>query len=127
MKIEIGKTYLTRDGDKVRIVYTDGEDERPIIGLINNTFFIELTKSGRHYNDGSESGLDLIKEHSFWEDVEVDTPIYVRNSDNDDWLHRHFAKYENDRIFTWDDGRTSFTSEKSRSTFWRYYKLKDIK
>ena len=73
MKIEVGKTYITRCKDKVKIIYTDREGERPIIGLINNVEIVELTKSGKHYNDGSESGLDLIKEH-----------IYVRNSDNDD-------------------------------------------
>ncbi len=128
MKIEAKKTYITRNGQKVRIVCTNIKSLRPIMGVINNEEIVEFTKKGRYYSDDKKSELDLIREYSFWNDIEVDTPIYVRNSDNGIWLHRHFAKYENGRISAWTYGRTSFTSEKSSDiTYWRYGKLKDIK
>ena len=50
-----------------------------------------------------------------WSKVAVDTPIFVRDDDDDDddeeeWTKRHFYKYVNGRIRTFDDGKTSFTS-----------------
>ena len=29
-----------------------------------------------------------------WSKVEVDTPILVRNTDNEEWNKRYFARYE---------------------------------
>ena len=123
MKIEVGKTYITRCKDKVKIIYTDRECERQIIGLINNVEIIEFTKSGRYYNDGSESGLDLIEEYRFWSDVEVDTRIYVKDSDNGTWIPRHFANYIAGGVYTWANGGTSFTAGNVCYTHWRYAKL----
>ena len=125
MNIIAGKTYRTRDGRKVHIIYTEANSIYPVIGLIDNKEIVEFTKSGRYYKDYTGDGQDLIEKYSFWEDVEVDTPIYVRKSDNGIWLPRYFAKYENDKIFAWDYGRTSFTSKKGESVFWKYGKLKD--
>lgn len=46
-----------------------------------------------------------------WTKVPIDTPIKVWNESFADNQHepRHFAKYENGRIYTWVNGRTSFT------------------
>ena len=44
-----------------------------------------------------------------WEDIAIDTPILVSNTETDGWVRRHFAKYEGGKIHTWSDGRTSFT------------------
>lgn len=65
-----------------------------------------------------------------WSKVKVDTPIYVRdcetdsNGDEKTWVPRHFAKFENETVYVWDDGGTSFTvkSEDSCSS-WNYAKL----
>ena len=46
-----------------------------------------------------------------WSRVPVDTPIFVRAFGEDDkWERRHFAKYENGKIYAWDNGTTSFTA-----------------
>lgn len=47
-----------------------------------------------------------------WEKVEVDTPIMVRNFDEENWKRMHFCKFENGRVFAWPKGRTSFTCGK---------------
>ena len=57
-----------------------------------------------------------------WTKVPVDTPIYVRNSENDHWLKRHFAEYKNEEVHTWNNGRTSFTTHGLR-TAWKYARL----
>ena len=45
-----------------------------------------------------------------WSKVEVDTKVLVRDRDDEVWTRRHFAKYENGTIYTWNSGRTLFTS-----------------
>ena len=46
-----------------------------------------------------------------WSKVKVDTPIWVKSSAGDIWVRRHFAKFEYETVYAWDDGRTSFTAE----------------
>ena len=57
-----------------------------------------------------------------WSKVEVDTPILVRDYESQEWEARHFAKYEDGVIYTWDGGCTSWTS-KGNVTEWKYAKL----
>ena len=60
-----------------------------------------------------------------WSKVDVDTPILVGNSsEDDDWFKRHFAKYENDNIYAWSNGCTSWTSYNDNDMSpWKYAKL----
>ena len=57
-----------------------------------------------------------------WSKVAVDTPILVRDYESQEWEARHFAKYEDGVIYTWDGGSTSWTS-RGNVTEWRYAKL----
>lgn len=57
-----------------------------------------------------------------WSKVEVDTPILVRDYESQEWEARHFAKYEDGVIYSWDGGSTSWTS-KGNVTEWKYAKL----
>ena len=45
-----------------------------------------------------------------WSKVKVDTKVLVRDWDNSEWIPRHFAKYKDGRVHTWNNGHTSFTS-----------------
>ncbi|WP_303000820.1 hypothetical protein [uncultured Eubacterium sp.] len=60
-----------------------------------------------------------------WSKVEVDTPIYVRDSVDDEWKPRYFAKYiKGEGICAWDFGTTSFSSgNESNYNVWNYAKL----
>ena len=131
MKIETEKQYLTRDGHKVSIVCTDRHDEtHPIIGFVtysgeSEVSRIYFTADGKYYFGGRESCLDLVAECSKWDNVAVDTPIYVSDvKEGGEWIKRHFAKYEDGRVFTFSGGKTSFTStENTLSVSWKYAKL----
>lgn len=59
-----------------------------------------------------------------WNKVEVDTPILVRYSEDGDeeWIKRHFAKYENGKVYAWFDGCTSWSTE-GHMVIWNYAKL----
>lgn len=58
-----------------------------------------------------------------WSKVQVDTPILVCDSEEDGWIEAHFAKCENDMVYAWDDGRTSYTSRKSDCSYFEHAKL----
>ena len=58
-----------------------------------------------------------------WSKVPVDTPILVRDSQDDEWLRRHFAKFEDGVVYTWDDGRTSWSLSSLGKVDWKYAKL----
>lgn len=59
-----------------------------------------------------------------WSTVEVDTPILVRNAEDEPWLRRYFAKYENGRVHAWSVGRTSWTANNvAHMTSYAYAKL----
>lgn len=57
-----------------------------------------------------------------WSKVEVDTPILVREYKNGEWFKRHFAKFEDSVVYTWDNGYTSWTTH-GMTTAWQFAKL----
>ena len=58
-----------------------------------------------------------------WSKVQVDTPILVCDNEEDGWIEAHFPKCENDMVYAWDDGRTSYTSRKSDCSYFEHAKL----
>lgn len=60
-----------------------------------------------------------------WIKVPVDTPILVRDSQDDEWLHRHFARFEDGVVYAWDNGKTSWSllSLDKVDWNWKYAKL----
>jgi hypothetical protein len=58
-----------------------------------------------------------------WSKVPVDTPILVKNIENSEWLHRHFAKFEDGIVYAWDNGRTSWSLLSDEVIDWKYAKL----
>lgn len=57
-----------------------------------------------------------------WSKVAVDTPILVNHCENNNWLKRHFAKFENGKVYAWYDGRTSWAGADMMKA-WKYAKL----
>lgn len=47
----------------------------------------------------------------FWESVEIDTPILVRETESDEWLRRHFAYYRDGKVYAYVGGKSSYTSK----------------
>ena len=56
-----------------------------------------------------------------WSKVEVDTPILVRDSEKVQWGRRYFAKYENETVYAWGSGCTSWSAY--GFTSWNFAKL----
>lgn len=59
-----------------------------------------------------------------WSKVAVDTPILIRDSKEEAWRKRYFAKYENNTVYAWGNGATSWSAEsKSYVNDWKIAKL----
>lgn len=56
-----------------------------------------------------------------WSKVPVDTPILVRDNEDEEWRHRHFKKIYNGHVIAWDNGGTSWST--NVSSIWKYAKL----
>lgn len=64
--------------------------------------------------------MDFTVESIDWENISVDTKVLV-SLDGKEWLKRYFAKYINGKVYVWDYGATSFSS--NHCTKWEYAKL----
>lgn len=61
-----------------------------------------------------------------WSTVKVDTPVLVKDYENNEWTKRHFAFYRDGKVHTWDSGVTSWSKEPTDSTsWWTYAKLSE--
>lgn len=62
-----------------------------------------------------------------WSKIAVDTPVFVRDSENDVWKCRYFAKYEYGKVYTWVDGRTSWSNKIiDVPVCWKYAELAEV-
>lgn len=69
---------------------------------------------------------EYIEPETDWSKVEVDTPILVKNKEDESWKVRYFAKYKNRKVWCWDYGKTSYSVHDLRCNpliDWKYAKL----
>lgn len=59
-----------------------------------------------------------------WSKVPVDTPILVRDIESDEWERRYFAKYEDNTVYAWEDGATSWSAVCVCD--WKYAKIAEM-
>ena len=59
-----------------------------------------------------------------WSKVKVDTPILVRDDEDEEWMNRYFAKFADGKVYAWMGGATSWTADgEYRANSWKYAKL----
>nr|DAU30621.1 MAG TPA: hypothetical protein [Caudoviricetes sp.] len=61
-----------------------------------------------------------------WSKVKVDTPVLVRDFENQDWKKRYFAFFDDELIYTWDCGATSWSVKNKDAIPWKYAKLAEV-
>lgn len=93
---------------------------------LTKNYFGNLNNLNNFYTLKQILYLDFKKVYDIdWSKVDVDTKILVSNGGLR-WYHAHFAKFENNTIYTFTDGATSFTyGYYGYSEFepWKYAKL----
>ena len=129
--MKAGNFYKTFGGEKTLIYVVHENGEFPVHGAVcdNSTGIWNIkawTKSGKFNTQSSICHNDIIGE---WvephpaEKWPVDAEILVRDED-DEWVRRHFAKYENGMVYVWNVGTTSWTADGLLSS-WKQAKLAD--
>lgn len=64
-----------------------------------------------------------------WSKVQIDTPILVKDYEHDGWNNRYFAKYENNKVYAFTNGATSWSKNDYINmdvTSWVYSKLANL-
>ena len=121
-KENLEKKYkLLYDNTIWTVLYTDVFDSSVTLKDVNNNDIKIMYGLSELLDFDFEEIID-------WSKVAVDTKILVADfTGNDDeivWWKRHFAKYENGKIYAWCDGLTSFTIDSDDlCTSWDYVKL----
>lgn len=86
---------------------------------------IESVRCTELQSDHFDEYVKIIMEYEpkvHWENVEVDTKIMVKNEEMNKWNPKHFAKFENGKVYAWYNGRAEFTSD-GQITPWNHAKL----
>lgn len=61
-----------------------------------------------------------------WSTVKVDTPVLVSACEDGQWIRRYFAGYNDGKVYTWDGGATSWsTDDENQISWWDYAKLSE--
>ena len=119
-ELEEGKEYVSSlsDGEtKYQLIDGDLYYMNPSIDYGNYMI------SGMEYNCAKDVDFTLYTPPTDWSKVEVDTKVLVRDYDNSEWIPRHFAQYKNGRVYTWNNGHTSFT-RRDEEDYVFYYQAK---
>ena len=62
-----------------------------------------------------------------WSKVPVDTPILVKQYEQDEWEKRHFAYFKDERVYAWLCGATSWSADyEGDTTNWNLAKLAEV-
>ena len=116
-----GKKFLDSEG-MVWVVVDDGN------------FHLSLRKDGFNGNGieiTNNYHLRTILNYDFteiidWSKVEVDTPVWVRESNNDSWQPRHFHSFIDGMYACITNGYSIHTTQDKNVTFsWKYCSLTD--
>lgn len=115
-KENVGKLYLDSKNYTYKVVKRMQDNE--------GVYDLERTSDGMLIGDiyftSKILSMDFTIEPIDWENISVDTKILV-SIDGEKWNKRYFAKYINGKVYAWDCGATSFSS--NHCTKWAYAKL----
>lgn len=110
------KVAMERDKNKIRVC----------LGLkcVNCLFYDYSSERTCDEVAMAWADAEYIEQEVDWSKIAINTPILVRDDNTTKWVIRHFAKYENNLVYAWDGGGTSYTM--NEATGWNYAKLAEI-
>lgn len=97
-------------------MYCDGK-KYPMVSYFSTLVAKELLKD-RNYI-AIEDHIDVVD----WENIPVDTKIIVSHSTGSPDYYRYFAEYKDGKVYAWDYGATSWSSDAKSKSWWEHAKL----
>ena len=119
-----GMVLVDEEGCHSNLKYFNDDLSSGLFAEIKITKIYDLSEYAHMSLEFSTENRDLlwnVEDEVDWDEVEVDTKVLVRNNPDDNWLKRHFAKYEDGKVYVFNDGRTSWSSR--GITHWEETKL----
>ena len=113
--IKLGETYKDKCGNDVRIICVDKRGEFPIVGIVSSNHCgeegIKTYTSEGTYCVNAGSDYDLILPEDFTK-FEIDEPVMVRDTDEQMWLRRYFARVRGGKPCVFCGGATSWSIDR---------------
>lgn len=106
--------YVTRDGRKVVVVAVNLRGECPVLGYTaedNWDNACTWRADGGVYGPPSEHPRDIVDRWSPWANLDIDTPVWVKDVLYGKWVPRHFAGVSQGKATCWAEGLTSHTTK----------------
>ena len=119
-----GMVLVDKEGYHGNLKYFNDDLSSSLSPKIKITKIYDLSEYASMSLEFSTENRELlwsIEDKIDWNKVEVDTKVLVRDRPYNEWLKRHFAKYENGKVYVFNDGRTSWNNE--GITHWEETKL----
>ena len=119
-----GMVLVDEEGHHSNLKYFNDDLSSSLFTEIEITKVYDLSEYAHMSLEFSTENRDLlwgIEDKVDWNKVEVDTKVLVRNKTDDNWLKRHFAKYEDGKVYVFKNGRTSWSNK--GITHWEETKL----
>ena len=119
-----GMVLVDKEGYHGNLKYFNDDLSSTLFTEIEITKVYDLSEYAFDSLEFSTKDRDLlwnVEDKLDWDEVEVDTKVLVRNNPDDNWLKRHFAKYEDGKVYVFKNGRTNWNNE--GITHWQETKL----
>ena len=119
-----GMVLVDEEGYHSNLKYFNDDLSSSLFTEIEITKVYDLSEYAFDSLEFSTKDRDLlwsVEDKLDWDEVEVDTKVLVRNKPDDNWLKRHFAKYEDGKVYVFKNGRTNWNNE--GITHWQETKL----
>ena len=119
-----GMVLVDEEGYHSNLKYFNDDLSSTLFTEIEITKVYDLSEYAFDSLEFSTKDRDLlwnVEDKLDWDEVEVDTKVLVRDRPYNEWLKRHFAKYEDGKVYVFNDGRTSWSSR--GITHWEETKL----
>ena len=121
--------YVRNDGGVVYLTKEKPIMHQGVLDTINSGITRCINNIREIMPDIEKNGvLDIAEELGIvdWSKVKVDTPVLVRDFENQDWKKRYFAFFDDELIYTWDGGATSWSVKNKGAIPWKYAKLAEV-
>lgn len=130
----INYTHRTWAGFKARIICTDfqhsSHPNRKNLCTIAAVLDLDITGAEslvflmQDLRKTATSPEPWLTEYNPWQDVAIDTPVWVRDLDCAQWVAAHFAGvHHGGALFAWPDGATSHSQRNGFMIPWRQMTL----
>ena len=119
-----GMVLVDKEGYHGNLKYFNDDLSSRLFAEIEITKIYDLSEYAYMSLEFSTENRDLlwnVEDEVDWDEVEVDTKVLVRDKPDGEWVKRYFAKYEDDKVYVFKKGRSSWNNV--GITHWQETKL----